>query len=261
MISVIISIYKHLENLNLILLGLSNQTFNDFEVIVSEDNNSIDTIEFIKRARSRFHFTIKHVSQEDIGFRKTKILNQALLAASGEFLVFLDGDCIPHRKLLESYNKYLKPNTVCMGRRCYLSESFTNKLYKKQDIKDINTLNIIIHGKHLDHAFYVNNAKLGNPTRKIIGCNWGIYKQNLIDINGFDEDYVNPGVGEDHDIDWRLRLLGNITFLNIKREVIVYHLYHKVNYTQDITDEMNRFKEQKMKDGYIICKNGISKYS
>lgn len=258
MISVIVSIYKNLKNLELILLGLSKQTFNDFEVIISEDNNSEETEKVIKSFKSQFNFQIKHVSQEDIGFRKTKILNQAILVSSGEYLVFLDGDCVPHKKLLESYNKYLKPNTVCMGRRCYLNKSFTEKLYKTKDISKINIFNIILNGKHLDHAFYINNAKIGNPNRKIIGCNWGIDKQSLLDINGFDEDYNKPGVGEDHDVDWRLRLK-DITFLNIKREVIVYHLYHKSNYTQDITDEMNALKDKKKKEGFIICKNGINK--
>lgn len=258
MISVIISIYKNLENLDLILLGLNDQTYKDFEVIISEDNNSQKTIDFIEEARQRFQFEIKHVSQEDIGFRKTRILNQALLAASHEYLVFLDGDCVPHQKLLESYLKYLNPNTVCLGRRCYLSKSFTQKLYRKRNIKDINILNVILHGRHLDHAFYIKNSKLGNPNRKIVGCNWAVWKQNLIDINGFDEDYIHPGVGEDHDVDWRLRLQ-NITFLNIKREVIVYHLYHDSNYTQDITDYVNAQKEKKMKEGYIVCKNGINK--
>lgn len=259
MISVIVSIYKNLDNLDLILLGLANQTFKDFEVIVSEDNDSIDTINFLTNARKRFDFEIKHVSQEDIGFRKTKILNKALLAASAEYLVFLDGDCVPHKRLLESYAKHLKPNTVCFGRRCFIGESFTKKLYKSKNIKDFTFLNVLIHGKHLDHGFYIKNAKLQKPYRLIIGCNWGIYKQSLLDINGFDEDYILPGVGEDHDVDWRLRLQPNITFLNIKREVIVYHLFHKANYTQEVTDAVNALKEKKRKEGHVFCKNGILK--
>lgn len=257
-ISVIVSIYTHLDNLYLILLGLAEQTFKNFEVIVSEDNDSPKTIKFLDEAREQFDFQIKHVSQEDIGFRKTKILNKAVLESSGEYLVFLDGDCIPHKKLLESYSKFLTNNTVCMGRRCFLDEYLTNKVIEKRSLKPINILNIILHSHHLDHVFYVPNAKPGDSNRRIEGCNWGVSKINLLEINGFDEDYVKAGVGEDHDVDWRLRKKG-LTFLNIKRSVIVYHLAHKAHYDRATLDYVEQQEREKTALGFIACKNGINK--
>lgn len=259
MISVIISIYNRLDNLELILQGLELQTFRDFEVIISEDNNSQNTIDYLNIARNKFSFPIKHVSQEDIGFRKTRILNKAVLASSGEYLVFFDGDCVPHHKNLESYAKHLTPTTVCMGRRCYISESYTAKLLKTKKFKKINIFNLLLHGKRIEYAIYITKKKYNHSNRKILGCNWGVPKQLLIDINGFDEDYIKAGVGEDHDIDWRLRKKGGITFLNIKKEVIVYHLYHKPNYDDEVTRFVNEQKDSKMKIGYIVCKNGIQK--
>lgn len=259
MISVIISIYKRLDNLELIFCGLESQTYRDFEVIVSEDNNRKETVDYLTKAKTQFSFPIKHVYQEDIGFRKTKILNQAILIASGNYLVFFDGDCIPHKKNLESYAKYLHENTVCMGRRCYLNENMSTKLLNNKNVDVINIFNVILNVKHLDHAFYFPWAKTGNPNRLIVGCNWGISRQLLIDINGFDEDYVNPGVGEDHDVDWRLRLKKSVKFLNIKREVIVYHLYHTPNYDQAVIDFVNNQEAKKKKEGFVICKNGINK--
>lgn len=264
MISVIISIYNNLNNLELILKALEQQTVKKFEVIVSEDNNAESTATFIKQAKSRFDFEISHVNQEDIGFRKTKALNQAVLATQYNYLVFLDGDCIPHPKLLEVYAKYLSLNTICVGRRCYLDKKISKKLVDSKNLALLSTWNIFIHAKRLGHAFYVSDSiwkpKVSTRNRSIIGCNFGIHKQNILDVNGFDEDYQQAGEGEDFDLDWRLRRLNpNFIFLNIKHQAITYHIYHDMNYTREQANFSREMKLKKMQEGIFFCKNGLLK--
>ena len=264
-LSVIISIYNKLDNLELILLALEKQTVDSFEVIISEDNNSSETAKYIEDARKRFSFDIKHINQEDIGFRKTMALNKAVLASSYDYLVFLDGDCVPHKKLVETYTEYLAPDTICLGRRCYLDKSLTDKLYKSKDMKVLSVFNLLLHAKRLKRAFYISPSikkpNVCKKIRRIIGCNWAIHKQNILDINGYDEDYTHAAVGEDLDIDWRLRLLNDrIVFLNVKYQAITYHLYHPKNYSGDDVNISRAMKDEKMKAGNYICKNGIEKY-
>lgn len=264
MISVIVSIYNRLDNLDLILRALNLQTYKDFEVIVSEDNNSENTLAFLNQARQIYSFDIKHVNQVNLGFRKTKILNQAVLAASNDYLVFLDGDCIPHSKLLEVYVNYLTPDTICVGRRCYLNNKLSQILWNSKDLSRLSFFNVLFNAKRLGHAFYIPASiwkpKISTRSRSIIGCNFGIYKQNVLDVNGFDEDYVFAGEGEDFDIDWRLRRLNpNFIFLNIKHQAITYHLYHKMNYTRDEANISRDMKLKKMEEGVFFCKNGIRK--
>ncbi|MDL2214701.1 glycosyltransferase [Dysgonomonas sp. OttesenSCG-928-M03] len=259
MISVIISIYNRLDNLYLILLALSKQTYTDFEIIVSEDRNAAETISFINEMRREFNFKIRHVNQEDDGFRKTRILNKAVVAAKGEYLVFLDGDCIPHFRLLESYSRRLSPDTVCLGRRCYLDEKITRELLETKDLGRINLFSLLLHARHLDRAFYMPWMGIGKPKRKVIGCNWAIPRQTILNINGYDEDYTQAGCGEDLDVDWRLRKLTSIKFKNIKHEVITYHLYHKPNYSDDATKWGYALMAEKIKTGLFFCKNGIEK--
>lgn len=262
--SIIISIYNKLDNLELILLGLESQTVKTFEVIVSEDNNSPVTAEFIRKARERFTFPIKHVSQEDCGFRKTRALNQAVMASAYDYLIFLDGDCVPHRKLVESYLTYLTPTTICLGRRCYLDKHLTDKLYKTKSLRPLSFFNILLHTKRLANAFYISPA-IKKPRKHkrdyaIIGCNWAIWKQHILDVNGYDEDYVQAGEGEDFDIDWRLRLLNNkLLFLNMKHQAVTYHLYHSSNYSEDDIDKSKSTKKAKIAAGHYVCKNGIKK--
>ncbi len=90
----------------------------------------------------------------------------------------------------------------------------------------------------------------------IWGCNWGILKKHLIKVNGFDEDYIKAGVGEDVDIEWRLKQIG-IKLLSIRYGAIVYHLYHDENYsTADIDCNLNLFAKKKELANYY-CLNGL----
>lgn len=120
-------------------------------------------------------------------------------------------------------------------------------------------MNLVLHTRHLDRAFYMPWLGLGKPKRKIIGCNWAVPREVMLDINGFDQDYIKAGYGEDLDVDWRLRLKQGIRFLNIKHEVIAYHLYHKPNYSQEDVKCGSVMIEEKKKLGFVVCKNGIKK--
>src|SRR5258708_2013888 len=103
-ISVIIAFYKNLPFLDVILSGLQRQTYDDdFEVIIAEDDDASATKDFVKKKSGELPFLLKHVFQEDKGFRKNRILNAAVRVADGELLVFFDGDCVPHRRCLKEY--------------------------------------------------------------------------------------------------------------------------------------------------------------
>ena len=116
-ISVIIGFYKRLDLLSMILQGLSKQTFKDFEVIIAEDNNNPNTIRFTTEFQSTVSSPIKVVQQDDIGFRKNKILNEPIKKSSGEVLVFFDGNCIPHYECLSQHYLNTKDKTILSGRR------------------------------------------------------------------------------------------------------------------------------------------------
>lgn len=157
---------------------------------------------------------------------------------------------MPHKKLIEVYLKYLTPSTVCVGRRCYIDKNLTDKILETKNLKLFSVFNILKHAKRLGHAFY-SSPLIQRPTkskrsRSIIGCNWAVYKQNILDVNGYDEDYQQAGEGEDFDIDWRFRMLNsNIIFLNVKHQAITYHLYHPMNYSSADTDKSRAMKLEK----------------
>ena len=259
-ISLIISVYNRTDALILIFAALNEQRLKNFEVVVAEDNDSKEMKALINAEKLKSYFTIKHVSQEDIGFRKNKILNEAIKAAAGNYLVFIDGDCVPHHSFLEQYHHLLTPKICLFGRRVMLSEKFTQKILLSQNTGQISIFNLLFSGsKRLEEGIYFPfSLNLKHKDRGMWGCNFGVQKQHMLDINGFDEDYISANVGEDEDVEWRLKKIG-VKFKRIKNRAILYHLHHRTHYsTEDYTNNF-ALMQNKIKAGSFFCKNGIVK--
>lgn len=258
-ISLIIAFYKNIDALELIFKALQRQSFTNFEVIVAEDDNNPAAVEFISHARQQYSFKIKHVCQEeDRGFRKNQILNKGIMASENEYLVFLDGDCVPHKKFLQAYAESATEDTALFARRVMLSEELTQKLYETKDLKYLSFLYLWASGSKKKRysiylPFFKQQYKLG-----IYGCNWGIYKKDILEVNGFDEDYVTAGVGEDNDIEWRLVRKG-VKVKSIRYSAIEYHLHHPFNYGNDDVQVGYGLLREKKELDQIRCKNGLEK--
>ncbi|MBI4217916.1 MAG: hypothetical protein HY610_02240, partial [Elusimicrobia bacterium] len=127
---------------------------------------------------------------------------------------------------------------VCCGRRVDLMEKITPQL-NLEHLKN-GTLEspywILRHaGKgEIDYAeqgLYLPRwlleieemFPLQKPT--LLGSNFSIHKKWLREVNGFDESFQSPGLGEDTDMERRLKPLG-LEFKWIKHRAIQYHLWH-----------------------------------
>ena len=258
-VSIIIAFYKNTNALALIIKALALQTYHRFEVIIAEDDNNPATKLFIDGLIHQYNLAIKHVYQaEDAGFRKNKILNQSILASDGEYIVFIDGDCIPHKDFIKRYVQAAEPKAALFGRRVMLSETLTQKLYQSKNLSLLAYWHLLTkNAKGLKYSFSLPVIKQKRDIG-IYGCNWGIYKNEIVAINGFDEDYVTAGVGEDSDIEWRLKKNG-IQLISIRFSATEYHLHHPLNYSD--TDVNIGLKQMEIKKiaGEIRCKNGLEK--
>jgi glycosyltransferase involved in cell wall biosynthesis len=255
-ISIIIAVYKNIPALDLIFKRLARQHFQNFEAIVAEDNNALDMAIFVKNAAGKHLFPIKHVSQPDIGFRKNKALNQAIRISTSEYLVFIDGDCVLHPQFLNQHYVHRAIGFALFGRRVMLSKPLTESLYETQNLNTLSIFNLIINRcKRIDCAFYLPfTAPKIQAETGIWGCNWSIHKSALIAINGYDEDYVKAGIGEDTDLEWRLFATG-IQLKRIKHLAIQYHLYHVENYASTLENEALLATKKAM--GQVICTHGL----
>ncbi|HVM87545.1 MAG TPA: glycosyltransferase [Puia sp.] len=264
-ISLIISFYKRLDFLELILMSLLNQEYKNFEVIIAEDDNADETKKFLCDITKKLPFKLLHVYQKkDEGFRKNEMLNKAIWVANGELIIIIDGDCILHKAFFKEYIKAIKPKAVLFGRRALLSESFTKKLLLLKNLNKLNVLNLIFSGSsRIEDVLYLPGIPgyLRKKRNKgVQGSNMGFLKTDILSINGFDEDYQRATAGEDDDIEWRFRALG-FEFISMKNKALQYHLYHRFNYSQKDTDYNLDIINKKRDKGIIFCLNGISKYA
>jgi len=107
-VAVILTTYNRPDALAAVLDGYSSQDTLDFELIVADDGSRSDTRELVEARARRAPFPLRHVWQEDRGFRAGGARNRALTTTSAEYVIFSDGDCVPpaafvarHRALAE----------------------------------------------------------------------------------------------------------------------------------------------------------------
>ncbi len=261
LISLIIAVYKNRDALSLIFQGLERQSFRNFEVIIAEDDQSPEIATLVAIQQEKRLFAIKHVFQEDKGFRKNKILNAAIREASGTYCTFIDGDCIPHKHFLKDISKHLQEKVVLAGRRVMLTDRMSKNLLRKQNFKGhIGYWRLAFSGcKHAEKGLHLPFFNVSNSKKQgMFGCNMTISKNDLIRVNGFDEIYERPSVGEDFDIEWRLRMSGCcVKFL--KYQNIVYHLWHKQNYDDtDASINTEIFRKKQQENAWCDHKDGLS---
>lgn len=260
-ISLIISYYKNIANLDLILNALNEQSSNDFEVIISEDDNDWETKKYLTSKIKTCNFPVIHLKQDvDNGFRKNEMLNKSIIKAKYENVVFIDGDCIPHKHFIKEYIERMADGNIYFGRRVMLSEKHTAKLHQAKNNRLLGFCQLLINNSNKKkESLYFPFVSIMIKERGLVGCNWGIKKKHLIEVNGFDEDYTKAGYGEDSDIEWRLRKNG-LKMKSMKNRSIVYHLHHPRTYSEEGLKFNYKLMVEKQTSNKIFCLNGVEKH-
>lgn len=222
----------------MIFAALERQTFADFEVIVSDDGSDEATQRLTRKSVAASSFPCSYLWQEDRGFRKNIMLNKAIVKSRGEYLIFLDGDCIPHRKWIQEHYENRIPGRIIAGRRVQLPLKISERL----EVKDIRNgslerrvLPLLIAGirskeRHVEDCIRITGKTLRkwlikDKNKGLLGCNFSVFKTDLLQVNGFDERFVFPAIGEDTDLEARLGRIG-IYPLTKKHLLTVYHKKH-----------------------------------
>lgn len=257
-ISLIVSTYNKYDYLYVVLKSIEKQTFKNFEVIIAEDCEKEEMKENIKKWHSEFSFQIKHVYQEDIGFRKNMILNKAIRNSNGKYILIIDGDCILHHKYLENYMKnFEKGYDIVFGRRCDMSEALSKKVLEKKGNFRITLFDLIFsYSKSWTEAIYFPLFfSIKKRRLRLLGSNMGFSRDIIYKINGFNEDYIGACIGEDTDLEWRF-LKVNAKYKASKNEIIQYHIFHE---RADRHNTRNGFEilQKTRENNEWFCKNGL----
>lgn len=262
--SLIISVYKNTRDLKVVLDALACQTEKSFEIIISEDGESEEMNKFIKGYSSPFQ--ILHLTQPDEGWRKNRALNNAIRASNTSYLIFIDGDCVLHHRFIENHFRFSDPKSILAGKRVKLGPKFSEKL-RSRPLLDFEK-HFLLHPfslfkdkvKFFEEGMYINpdsplSFLAGLRSMKWLkGCNFSCYKDALYAINGFDEDYQKPAIGEDIDLTWRFQGLA-YKIVSVRNYAVQYHLHHKENWTSQ-EENIEMMKRKQALKAYR-CENGL----
>ncbi|MBI5403514.1 MAG: glycosyltransferase [Ignavibacteriae bacterium] len=269
--TLIISVYKKTKELEMVLHALENQSCKKrYEILIADDGSGNAMDNFISDYRKKSKLDLKLITQKDAGFRKNKILNEAIRNSNSDYLVFIDGDCIPHYYFMEAHLHNKKENTVLSGRRVMLGKKVTDGIFRNYEknksfeitfakllLDSVRTKNASVH---IEEGILIKDSTARNliNTKRthLLGCNFSIPKSLIEKVNGFDEDYTGPGIGEDTDLEYRLRQI-NTGFESLRNLAIVYHLYHPK--TIEESKNYDYFHKVVKNSGIYFCKNGLIK--
>jgi len=257
-ISLIISTYEKPGALDQVLRGVQRQTEMPREILVADDGSGTATRELVAQWQQKLRTPLRHVWQEDNGFRKTIILNKSIAAATGIYLIFLDGDCVPHHRFVEDHAVLAEKNFWVQGRRCFVGEQFASAFSPGVTPVFPWILAGRINGLGKAIRLPVPFVQRNTGQRGIIGCNMGFWREDLLAVNGFDEEYIGWG-GEDSDIGTRLYHLGRPRKF-VYGHAVVYHLDHPMLNRIQSEAGFRRLAET-IQSKKIRCERGIDQYA
>lgn len=257
--ALLISTYNWTESLDLVLKSALVQTQFPNEILIADDGSREETKKLIEYFQKTNTISIQHFWQEDIGFRKSKILNKAVAGTTAEYIIQIDGDCIMHPRFIEDHINFACKGVYLYGSRVNILPDFVSKVFENKIIKfDFFSKEIKNKTRNLYIPFLSKLYKVHKGiSKKFRGCNVSYWRDDFIAINGYNEDYEGWG-REDSDLAIRL---GNneIKARRLRYAGIVYHIYHKINSKHNF--ELNdKIQNETILKKIVRINNGINQY-
>ena len=269
-ISVIVPIYNRLEHFRALFICLLRQNRQIDELIITDDGSSQQILDYIADLIPKASFKIKHIYQEDKGFRKTRALNNGVINSEGEFLVFCDQDLIFGEEYIEYMEKNIKKGCFLLCRPISVNEEEKDIILKKIELS--NKYEDLLKPLPKDYLESVNRTlrtdrkrrilnilKLSKRGIKLVGMSYAVMKSDYLKVNGYDENYNGWGE-EDDDFGNRLYVAG-IKGKELKTPNMQIHLWHYSDPTKKHSmNEEYYYKRKKeiFSNKNYFCKNGCS---
>jgi glycosyltransferase involved in cell wall biosynthesis len=234
-ISLIISTYNRPDALKAVVEGCFTQTDKDFEIVITDDGSDTRTRECVALLRARSPVPLEYVWQPDNGYRLAMARNRGILASRGDYVVVLDGDCIPQPDFIAQHRKLARAGFLVTGSRVLLNQQTTERVLAGQlDLRSLDTVAIL--GLRMRGAINKMLPLMGKlpdigrestrfSWRRIKGCNMSFWRADLERVNGFDESFVGWG-HEDADLVVRLFHAG-VMRKDGAFSTEVFHLWHR----------------------------------
>jgi len=258
-VSLIITTYNRPDALLLVLRSIEGQVTLPDEVIIADDGSHRESQKLITDFRQSSNLNIIHSWQEDKGFRAAKSRNKAISKSNGDYIVLIDGDMILHPEFINDHINQAQPSFFVQGSRVLLTEDKTNQTLDQQKINFSLLSNGLQNRKNAFHSNILSTlfSNKRNYLRGIRTCNMAFYKQDCININGFNNDF--EGWGRE-DTEFITRLLNSgINRKNVRFNAIQFHLWHN-EIIRDSLKKNNEILQDTINNHSQWCNNGIDSY-
>lgn len=236
--SVVITTYNRSDALLAVLQGLARQTDRNFEVIVADDGSRPEQQQAIFSSDVARALRVVYVWHPDVGFTASRIRNRGVAACSGNYLIFLDGDCVPEVDFIARHKALAQSGCFINGSRILLSPSFTQRVldgkesisgrsipYWLYQYKKGNANKLAGWLRLPDNPFHFLRIQREFSWKRIRSCNLSVWRSDFERVDGFDESFVGWG-HEDADFVLRLHHAGLVR-KNGFCATEVFHLWHK----------------------------------
>ena len=259
LISLIITTYNRPDALLLVLRSIETQVSKPNEVIIADDGSKNDTKKVVTSFQEKSEIRVIHSWQEDSGFRAAKSRNKAIAKATGKYIILIDGDMILHPEFINDHINNTQSGYFVQGSRVLLTQDKTKQTLDQQKINFSLLSNGLQNRKNAFHSNILSKlfSNKRNYLRGIRTCNMAFYKQDCININGFNNEF--EGWGRE-DSEFIMRLLNSgINRKNVRFNAIQFHLWHNEN-IRDFLEKNDAILQDTINNHTQWCNNGIDSY-
>jgi GT2 family glycosyltransferase len=257
--------YNRSDALLAVLRALAPQCGRDDVVVIADDGSRPEHVDALRRGLPPFGCEVRHSWIPDVGFTAARSRNLGALQARSEYVVFLDGDCIPNARFVEMHRRLAEPGCFVNGSRVLFDQQLSREAEAGTfDALAAGTgdwLRLRAQGRvnKLAHLLHWPSAPGRHEKRfrwkGIRSANFGAWMRDLETVGGFDEIYSGWG-HEDADLVLRLHHAGLVR-KNGWLATEVFHLWHAENCRAREVDNRRRVHER-MAAGTVRAEIGLS---
>ncbi|HEX8615075.1 MAG TPA: glycosyltransferase family 2 protein [Telluria sp.] len=265
LISIVIATYNRPDALEAVVEACFAQSDRHIEIIIADDGSGEPTRACVARLQQRSPVRLHHAWQPDQGFRLAMARNQGILASRGQYIVLLDGDCIPQRDFVARHRALAQPGFMVTGSRILLDEAFTQRVLAER--RDLHALGVgeklaLRARGHVNKALQllVKLPDMGRVQkrfswRRIKGCNMAAWRRDIDAVNGFDESFEGWG---HEDADFVVRLFNaGVGRKDGAFATEVFHLWHREN-ARDEASSNRALVRRRADDGTVRALRGLA---
>lgn len=182
---------------------------------------------------------------------------------NGDYVIQIDGDLLLDRHFIQDHLSFAEPGFFLQGSRVLADKKLTERLLQTRTAN----LGFFTPGlKRRENAFrmvsvsryLLSRYRNRYPVYYARGANMSFWKKDLVEINGYDEQFVGWG-HEDSDLSLRLINYG-LHKRVIKFAAIVYHLHHEENKSKQQDQSNRRRLEESFANGKVRASSGLDQY-